>query len=670
MPFGITIAAITGAALASSATGLVIAGITFNALGGALLFAGLAAASYLLAPKLSAPSLQTTRTLNTLRTEIEPARWVIGKQKIGGVMVFAQENKEQIRIGRRPDGQARHDGDVDAWRGQYFTYVMLLAEEPLDGIERLWIQGVEQPIRYGRTMTAPAGTGGGPIVREPPDDGNGNGGGRSDDEHGPSGQQGVIHTLIGEDFGEQPTPLEDQTQATSLSPIIPPEEGDWGIGDGTGIGDWPPEAEDRRRLNRGTRNVEPARYPYIIWPRLSGRGKPNYAFSRAGKGWWDPQQLTEEKGKEGHAYLVIDLYQNSRIDEDTGNQSGYNWNGVPDIQVQVRGMKLPLPLPDAGEGDAVVDSNPARAFWWYTQNRLGMPREGVDVASVIQAGADSDEDRSDNAYDDDPRGFEPGRTIPRFGFDGVIVSGDPPGEVLREMAQCVEGAIVKTNGRVGLKTGKHRDPVRDVPVEHVIGIVGAEVQPPTASRANRGTVRLRQSAIHDWQPQPIGARTEFPISVEPARANDGAAFEIDTGERAYISSPARARSLVKHELLKLRGPDGARMAVVYTIKLWPGPNDENLQIAAFDRIIITTPAGPSGAAPLLDGADVEVLTTSINPDWTVTLVVRHNGEPGDDDDEVLCPGLGDAPPALPADDSDGHVATFYAAPSTLMPEIE
>ena len=627
MPFGVTIAALTGAALASSATGLVIAGVTLTALQGALLFAGLAAAQYLLTPKLSAPSLQTTRTLNTIRTEIEPARWVIGKQKIGGVMVFGQENKEQIRVGRRPDMQTRKDGDVDAWRGQYFSYVVLLAEEPLDGIERIWVNGVEQPIRFGRTMTAPVGTG----------------------------------AVEGSALGEAPTPLEDQSQATSLSPIVPPAEGDWGIGDGTGVGDWPGEAEDRRRLNRGTRNVEPQRYPYIIWPRLSGEGKPPYAYSRAGKGWWDPAQLTESKGKEGHAYLLVDLYQNSRIDEDTGNQSGYNWSGVPDIQVQVRGMRLPLPLPDGEDGDAVADSNPARAFWWFTRRRLGMPVAGLDVESVIQAGVDSDVDRSDNAYDDDPRGFNPERVIPRFGFDGVIVSGDPPGQVLQEMAQTVEGAIVKTNGRVGLKTGKHREPVRTIPADQIIGIMGAEVQPPTAGRANRGTVRLRQSALHDWQPQPIGARPEYPISLEPARVNDGAVFEIDTGERAFISSPARARTLVRNELLKLRAPGGVRMAPVYTIKAWPGPNDENLQIGAFDRIIVSWP-------PLLDAADVEVLSTSINPDWTVTLVIRHNVEPGDDDDEALCPGYGDEPPRI--DMGAGAVATFYGAPSTLLPEIE
>lgn len=635
MPVGIGIAAATGALLGAGGS-LVIAGITLTALQGALLFAGLAAAQYLLRPKLPESGLQSIRTLNTIRTELEPARWVFGRAKIGGVMAFAEENKEQIRVGPRPDGQTRKDGDVDAWRGQYFTYVVLLAEEPIDSIQRLWINGIEQPIRYGRQMTRPVGTGGG--IRDP--------------------------FGLTQDFGEQPTPIDDGTPANPENhPIIPPETGDWGIGDGTGVGDWPGEADNRRRLNRGTRNVEPQRWPYMIWQRLSGEGKPPYAFSRAGKGWWDPAQLTEEKGKEGHAYLLVDLYQNSRIDEDTGNQAGYNWNGVPDIQVQVRGMRLPLPLADGTDGTPVADSNPCRAGWWFLRQRIGMPPQGLDVAGIIQAAAECAEQRSDNAYDDDPRGFDPERTRPRYTADGVVVSGDPAPEVLRELSQAMAGAVIQVDGRAGFRTGKHRDPILTVPPEQVIELQGVEVQPAMASRANQGTVRLRQSELHDWQPYEVGRR-EYPIVNRAARDSDGSSLSIDTGERAYIASPAQARTLVRNELIKLRAPGGAMMAPVYTFHLLPGPRDENLGIKAFERIRLSWP--PLG----LDEIDVEVLSTNVNGDFTITLVVRHNAEPGEGDDEALCPGYGDPPPELPADDDDGHVATFYVAPSTLMPEIE
>ena len=648
MPTGIGIAAVTGALL-GSASALAIAGVTLTALQGALLFAGLAAAQYLLRPKLSAPSLQSTRTLNTIRTELEPARWVFGRAKIGGVMVFAEENKEEIRVGPRPDGQTRKDRDVDAWRGQYFTYVVLLAEEALEGIERLWINGVEQPIRYGRQMTAPAGTGG-----------------------LDSGDGRLI--TIG-DFGEQPTPIEGIPDSPGSHAIVPPETGDWGIGDGTGRGDWPGEKDDRRRLNRGTRNVEPGRYPYIIWQRLSGEGKPPYAFSRAGRGWWRKEQLTEEKGKPGHAYLVIDLYQNSRIDEDTGNQAGYNWNGVPDIQVQVRGMRLPLPLADGSDGTPVADSNPCRAGWFFLRRRVGMPHQGLDAEGIIEAADECAERVPDNAYDDDPRGFDPTRTRPRFSANGVVVSGDPVSEVLREISQAMGGAIILSNGQVSFRTGKRRTAVRTIPVEEMIALRGVEIQPPMASRANQGTVRVSQSELHDWQPFEVGARAAYPIINRAARDHDGVALAIDTGERAYITSPSQARALVKSELTKLRGPEvfdngrsrgrrGSRMTAVYTFNVAPGDADENLGIQAFDRIKLSWP-------PLeLDEIDVEVLSKKINADWTVDLVVRHNDEPGGEGEDPLCPGLGDAPPELPASDDDGHVFTFYAAPSTLLPEIE
>ena len=134
MPVGVTLAFIIGGfgpVLAGTATGFV--------LGSALVAAGLAAVSYLLAP--APPDLGAVRpdTRTTRRSAVAPARWILGRARVGGLLAFWHESEG-------PDGAE----DLDI--------VLVLSEGPCDQIERVWINGAEITMeRTARTGSGESG---------------------------------------------------------------------------------------------------------------------------------------------------------------------------------------------------------------------------------------------------------------------------------------------------------------------------------------------------------------------------------------------------------------------------------------------------------------------------------------------------------------------------------
>ena len=132
MPPVIAIAAAIGGALGASGlfTAFSIAG-SF-ALAGAVTFGGLALAQYLLAPKAASFDIGTVRgdTRSTLRIAVAPARWVLGRARIASVLAYYLEPEEN---------------DREAY------LVLSICEGPIEGIERIWIDGKEIPWDDGVT---------------------------------------------------------------------------------------------------------------------------------------------------------------------------------------------------------------------------------------------------------------------------------------------------------------------------------------------------------------------------------------------------------------------------------------------------------------------------------------------------------------------------------------
>ena len=137
MPPAIAIGAAAALGAAAGAAGaftaFAIAG-SF-ALAGALTFGGLALAQYLLTPKPASFDIGTVRadTRSTLRIAVAPARWVLGRARIASVLTYYLEPEKN---------------DREAY------LVLTICEGPIEGIERIWIDGKEIPWNDGTTNHA------------------------------------------------------------------------------------------------------------------------------------------------------------------------------------------------------------------------------------------------------------------------------------------------------------------------------------------------------------------------------------------------------------------------------------------------------------------------------------------------------------------------------------
>ena len=95
---------------------------------GALVGGGLSLVSALLTPRPDIGSLRGNIT-NTLRVAVSPARWIVGRARVGGVLVFYAE----------PD--VKRNGNL--------LLALVVSEGPCEEIERIWIDGNE--IEFERT---------------------------------------------------------------------------------------------------------------------------------------------------------------------------------------------------------------------------------------------------------------------------------------------------------------------------------------------------------------------------------------------------------------------------------------------------------------------------------------------------------------------------------------
>ena len=629
MPVTVGLSAAVGAYLGHiSALG------ALTAIQGALLYGGLAGAQYLLRQQPRVPRLQGSRTSKTIQLPQEPERYVFGRRRVSGVMLAYEENKAKVEGVMRPDGQ---NNATEIGESRYWSFPLYFASHPCDGIESVWIEGIEQLLQpEGKLNRA--------IHRSGPDT--------------------FLVPLAAPDHS-----LDD---ADERSPIIPPRDGLWGIGHGQGAQDYyrndgtVPGRPDltNERLSGTTRNLEWQRWPWILWPRMNGFGKPPWAGPRSGNGWWDyrKQGIREgdgqRNGPDEWAYVVADFYQNARADEDV-ERTGYSWNKtVPEVELLVRGMRIALPDENGVEQEPVWTENAAAVCWWYVRTQLDLPIQALDIPMWRDALAVCDEIIQDQGVEgDDPREISATRTTTRYTAGGVVVSGDPADSVLRELAFCMDGAITTSGGRIAVQPGRMRTADHDIPAEHVLPGVQVQVQPALKDRANRANMGLQQSALHGWGPHPM---TE--VWNEAGERNDGRRYETDMGERAYMTSPVRAHALMEAELLRIRVEGGLRMAPVYTFRCISGPNDEHLALRELQRI--TFSYEPLG----LDKVEVEILTVSLSPKWILTIVGRGNASVAPAMAPVYCPGFGDAPPSYPSAAS-GHIGTLYLAPSTIIPTI-
>ena len=132
MPPVVLIAAAAGAVLGGAGLFTAFAVAGSFALAGGLTFGGLALAQHLLTPKPPSFDIGTVRadTRSTLRAAISPARWVLGRARIASVLAYYLEPEKSDRKA---------------------FLVLSICEGPIEGIERIWVDGKEIPWNDGTT---------------------------------------------------------------------------------------------------------------------------------------------------------------------------------------------------------------------------------------------------------------------------------------------------------------------------------------------------------------------------------------------------------------------------------------------------------------------------------------------------------------------------------------
>lgn len=116
----VVLPALIGAAAGATGTFTGVTILGSYALGGAVVYGGLALVSSLTAPKPPDFGSLSSNTKRVIRTSVEDARWVVGRARVGGVLAYYLE----------PDDRSVH-------------LVIVLSEGPVDGVYKVWIDGQE-----------------------------------------------------------------------------------------------------------------------------------------------------------------------------------------------------------------------------------------------------------------------------------------------------------------------------------------------------------------------------------------------------------------------------------------------------------------------------------------------------------------------------------------------
>ena len=559
------------------------------ALAGALTYGGLALAQYLLTPKPPSFDVGTTRpdTRSTLRIAVASARWVLGRARIGSVLAYYFE----------PKGTDRE------------AYLILsICEGPIEGVERIWIDGKEIPWNDGTTDHV-LGTEGDiikqhvsvissnyaftykekrfrEVVPEPPGSGNGGNGGNGNGGRGYKGSTGPSRGRSLTEDGTEDNHPPDPPGPPDAGPESPGHENGGGGNGGGG--------------NGGGGNVSGTRTYYVdvdgsairmtffydgaerlasLFPRPTGTD--GFADNQ----WTDDHKLT------GKAVVLIQLYQPGY-----GNDASSRvWNRLPSFEFLVKGQKISYPgvdTPTWSENAAAI------RYWWLTQRR-GLPSIAIhpqDFIHAYQVCAEVVNVNLPAAYS------EYAASGPRYTINGVVYADDDHESVEAEMDFAWAGYAMEVNGAYRFRPGLDRPITIKIGPEDIIER-GTDVAAPALSdRVNAGTMRIAQSKAHDFTEL---ALPEF--KDDDAILRDGRKLLKDFRNRPYICCPVAGGRLLAIMLRR------ARANKIYSRQITPGDKFEHLGLIPTDRITLNDPEYG------LNNVPVVITSRTVNEDWSINI---------------------------------------------------
>ena len=291
----------------------------------------------------------------------------------------------------------------------------------------------------------------------------------------------------------------------------------------------------------------------------------------------------------------------------TFNQNNYGdsvtnrfWTSHPinRLEFLIKGLKITWP----GQSTPQWTENAAAIRYWFMRERMGIPAEAFDEASVRAAISLCGETVTTPL----PAGYSGySGTAIRYAVNMVINSTDSVSAILHELDFAWQGHAVEVNGVWHFRPGVDRPITQHLRASAMLAPGTAAPTPAIDERVNALTMQLAQSAAHDYQ------NYDLPLMTDAdSLARDGELFQDDLGRMQAVNEPVSAARLLAIFLRRVRHNE----TYMYHIMLEQGV--EWISSIPGDRILVTDPENGLTAAPM------RIISHVLNPDWSVQMTLQ------------------------------------------------
>ena len=365
-----------------------------------------------------------------------PARWVVGRARIGPWWYSAQEGSPADYPGRQPDQPKVFRTAGLAHELCYGGY---------DAIEGIWINGAREDVAfvksvsatgvittYGEGETVPRDA---MLVAGP------------DSEYRPTGVAGDLDLLKNQRWAICPRPATSGEPPSLASPNVV----------------------------FGFDNI----------PGASVRDPNDRTMFTAD---------TYEANGSGVAFVRL-VQPVRKVLQDAGEERDLVWNSIPNIEYLVRGIRIRWPKDATGAltDEPAWTENAAAIIWWFLTERMGYRADEID-AGAFRAAYDrcAEVVRPTGQPDGYPESYT------RYTVNGTISADDDPSTVLRELLFAMAGSLVEIDDKLHMFAGTERAATKTLGDADIIETGEIRPAPALQDRSNAMTMGLVESAEHDY----------------------------------------------------------------------------------------------------------------------------------------------------------------------------
>ena len=287
-------------------------------------------------------------------------------------------------------------------------------------------------------------------------------------------------------------------------------------------------------------------------------------------------------------------------------------------------VRLDSDTGDLPEGEWT--SSAAAIRYWFLTKLRGVPHTAIDRNSVVEAGRICSE-RS-------------------YAVNGVIADDEDVNEIEDLFDFAWQGQVIDAGGVLLFRPGADRDPVLTLDVDdEAVSIDAVKPAPSLSERVNELTLTLDQSDAHQFRPMAMP-----PVVDRETQDRDGRRLAKDLGNIRLVTHAPTANRLMAIALKRAR----ANTRFAYTLP--PGDDYRWLTIRSTDRIRIND--SENGLSAFL----AEVLTFTVNEDWSVSIELQAAPDGIYDDDAafppLILPAIDVADPTDVATPTGGTATAF------------